>query len=284
MAGNGQLTAQLGNNGLANNWRAPNLTATYRDALLGWRIGSVGEYRHNATDSAMVLRAAKPPSLSRKLMAEGRLLGTFLREETKVKHSRGTGPGRHALQQSFRGDPFPLKRGCLVTFDVKFDPGFEWGCRGKIGGLRVGPGDAGGGEYSRDGASLRVMWDKGGGAYAYVYVPQGTHRMQPDPLAEKKRTGAGLFKEGFEGAFRGEGWHTVTLGLKLNAVRGGKPAADGVLLFGVDGSERRLDNVVWRVDDALDVERFVLGVFHGGPCKATRTSFSNYRNIRVYDW
>lgn len=277
---------------------------TYRDALLGSSghphvaeliTGPPNEHNdHYAYHISQYTGApgpvprgstTAPATIARRLLTEGRLLGTVLKGDLRVKHARGTGPGRHALQRAFRGDPFPLKKGCVVKFDVKFEPGFEWGCRGKIGGLRIGPGNADGGEYSRDGASLRVMWDAGGGAYAYVYVPQGTHRLQPGPLSVKKKHGAEVFKEAFEDAFRGGDWHTITLGVKLNTMnKGSKPNADGVLLIGIGKTQRQLDNVVWRVHDAIDVDRFVLGVFHGGPCRATRTSFSNYRNVRVYDW
>lgn len=226
-----------------------------------------------------------PRRLLRRALDEDLLIDTLLDRTVRVTHRPGSGPGRHAYQKAYKKEPFPLDGGCIVTFEANFERGFEWGCRGKVGGLFVGTGPADDGEHSRRGASLRLMWDEGGGAYAYVYVPSGTYDDQPSPLDERVDSGQSLFKDDFKRALAGAGWHTVTLGLKLNSVgRRGRPNADGQLLFGIDGVERTMSDVVWRVDDDLQVEQFVLSVFHGGGCRARRTSHSNYRNVRVYRW
>lgn len=215
----------------------------------------------------------------------GAVLATLVSDAVRVTHRPGTGPGKHAYQRRFDDRPFPLNRGCVVTFEAKFDRGFEWGCRGKVGGLAVGPGRSDGGEHSKRGASLRLMWNKGGGAYAYVYVPSGTYDRQPAPLDERVPKGQSVFKEDFSRALVGAGWHTVSIGLKLNTVtRKGEAQADGELLFAIDGKERTLKGVVWRVFDTIKVESFVLGVFHGGGCRARRTSHSNYRNVKISAW
>lgn len=225
--------------------------------------------------------------LAKKPSKLGALLATIVSNTAvvRVTHRPGSGPGKHAYQRKFDDRPFPLNRGCVVTFEAKFDRGFEWGCRGKVGGLKVGPGASDGGDHSRRGASVRLMWDRGGGAYAYVYVPSGTYDQQPSPLDERVRKGQSVFKEDFSRALVGTGWHTVAIGLKLNTVtRTGKAKADGELFFAIDGKERTLQGVVWRVYDTIKIENFVLGVFHGGGCRAQRTSHSNYRNIRVHSW
>lgn len=219
-------------------------------------------------------------------MAERRVLGTLLPKDSiiRVRHARGTGPGRHAMQREFDGKPFPVRRSCVAAFEVQFERNFEWGCRGKIGGLKVGPGQADGGVHSWNGASLRVMWDGGGGAYAYVYVPAGSQHRQPAPLNEREKVGTDVFKADFRTAFLGTGWHRVEIGLLLNTFSKGKPNADGKLVFSVNGKTRTLNKIIWAMAPEHLVSSFVLGVFHGGGCRATRTSRSNYRNIRLYSW
>lgn len=220
----------------------------------------------------------------RRMFAEPRLLGVLVPDEVGVRLKAGTGPGRHAFHREFKDEPFPLKRGAVVNFDVRFDRGFEWGCRGKVGGLFVGPGNADGGEHSKNGASLRLMWDAGGGAYAYVYVPKGSEQHQPRPLDESRRKGVEVFKEPFKRALVGSNWHRVQLGVKLNTFTKNKPNADGELLLSIDDKQRVLKNVVWRLRDDLAVEQFVLSFFHGGPCRATRTSQAAVRYVNVYSW
>ena len=217
-------------------------------------------------------------------LAEGRLLGTLMPGSLRVTHRPGTGPGNHALWRLFDGKPFPLRRGCVVAFDVRFEQGFEWGCRGKIGGLKVGHGPAEGGRHNWHAATLRIMWDAGGGAHAYVYVPSGSERRQPAPLDTVRDKGAEVFKADFRSAFAGRGWHRVELGLKVNTFTRNKPNPDGKLVMSIDGKTRELGKIIWAMAPDHVVEAFTLGVFHGGGCRATRTSHSNYRNIRAYSW
>ncbi len=220
----------------------------------------------------------------RRMFAEPRLLGVLVPDELKVRIKAGTGPGRHAFHKEFKGDPFPLKRGAVVNFDLRFERGFEWGCRGKIGGLFIGHGEADGGEHSKYGASLRLMWDAGGGAYAYVYVPKGSERHQPSPLDEHNQKGTSVFKNAYKRSLVGTNWHRIQLGVKLNSFTKNKPNADGELLLSIDDKQRILRNVMWRLRDDISVEQFALGVFHGGPCRATRTSATAVRDVRVYSW
>lgn len=210
----------------------------------------------------------------------GRLLATYLASPWRVVHAVGTGAGkRHAGSKDFEGGVFPIRTGAVVSFEVKFDNGFEWGCGGKLGGLQVGPGKASGGDYSPNGASHRVMWDDDGGVFSYVYIPQGSASRQPSQLADPGEHGQNVFKSEFARTFRYDTWHTVHVGVRLNAVG----RSDGKLLFGVDNKIRVLDGVMWRLSEQY-ILRFGFGIFHGGPCDAERQSASNYRNVRVYEW
>ena len=231
--------------------------------------------------------AAKPP-------AGG---GTALeRGPVKIPIKRGSGAG------SFKNKPSPKyanipKTGAIVTFEVMFDPGYEWGCKGKVGGLSVGTGKSSGCNYSEDGASLRMMWDGDQGdvatPYAYVYVPTGTARKQPPGLQDPPRCGQDLYKfdPDFKGKMRSGVWYTISLGVKLNTqgertgpgVEDYRLHYDGQLLFSFEGKEKILNGVCWRKTGET-IQQLHFNVFHGGPCKAQEDSSMQIRNVSVRPW
>lgn len=209
---------------------------------------------------------------------EGALIDTLLEGtlQANIKPGQGAGKG-HALDKKFRT---ALPDAVIAVFQVNFASGFEWGCKGKIGGLKVGPGTSSGCNYSSNGASNRLMWNAGGGAYSYVYIPQGSEGRQPKELSSPPNCGQDVWKEDFAGVFKTGTWHTIRLGIKLNT----PGSADGKLLFGVDGTVKTLSGVVWRLDSGIKIEGFDVAVFHGGPCSANESSSVQIRNIKVYKW
>lgn len=213
----------------------------------------------------------------------GRVLGTVQQGTLPItiRAGNGTGSGNHALNKKYGGAPFPVGGdGGILSFEIQFAPGFEWGCRGKIGGLHVGTGKASGGNFSDNGASARAMWDANGGSYCYVYIPAGTAGQQPEEVRpERDGVGGIVFQPDFRRIFQAGKWHRIDIGVKLNAV--GKN--DGRLLYAVDGKTRTVNNVIWRKSN-LPIEYFSVGVFHGGGCSATRTSNMAIRNVRMYEW
>lgn len=201
--------------------------------------------------------------------------------------------GAHAERFVWKGLPFATQGGVVLQFQVKFAPGFEWGCGGgKLGGLFMGQSNASGGQHSAGGASARVKWQEGGGASAYVYLPAGV--TLPDsakpfqPAWERGKTlktGNHLFRATFKDAFVSPDWHTVQLGLKPNTPN----KSDGQLFFAVNGRWQLLHGFRWwqpvagtvinRYITALDMD-----FFHGGPCSATRTSKLDCRDIKLGHW
>jgi hypothetical protein len=233
----------------------------------------------------------------------GRELGTLNSREFTINVTKGTGSGaKHALDKDYRVGG----TGVVVRFAVKFHPGFEWGCKGKVGGLAMGPGKSSGGKYSENGASLRIMWDEGGGAHAYIYTPLGTFKHQPvRELQSQERYGQTLFLDVFNERKKAladtKDFHIVDLGVKLNDVKKGydKKAVEsgkaedigghtvyknGRLLFAINGEERVLDGVIWRRYPNITIDTFGLGVFHGGPCKAEKNSKMSFGSIKKYAW
>lgn len=210
----------------------------------------------------------------------GDLVATLESSTITVNVRRGMGSGgQHALQKDYR-NRFPIRDGCVVGFDINFAPGYEWGCKGKIGGLQIGTGKASGGRYSSNGATHRMMWDKNGGAYAYVYIPEGTAGRQPGPLANPGKYGQSVWKSSFAGKLKTDTWHRVELGVKLNTP--GK--SDGRMYMRIDDEEQTLNNVYWRTSGTMDITKFGFGIFHGGPCKAERNSTLYLKNVQLFEW
>ena len=211
----------------------------------------------------------------------GKLLGTLERGPmvATILAGSGAGNGVARFSKTYMGAPFPLRAGAVVTFELFFHPGFEWSCRGKIGGLYIGTGKASGGNYSTNGASHRLMWESEGDAFSYVYVPSGTQARQPPALSSVRQYGQGVFESDFKRALATNQWNKIELGVRLNGVG----QTDGQLLLGVNGKVRVLSGVTWRTS-ALDIRAFHINVFHGGGCSATRQSKVSFRNIEVHDW
>lgn len=254
-------------------------------AVLAVRVRALAGRALIAVTAALALVSAFLPAMVH-VTSDG--ASTLLRGPLSVHIRAGMGHGRrHAHFERFDSRAvFPVRRGgLLVSFQVKFHKGFEWGCRGKIGGIFVGTGQASGFRQSKRGASHRVMWDSDGGAHAYVYVPKGSVRLQPPELDQRTADGQSVWLEDFAGALRKpDAWHDVRLGVKLNSVRNGVPRNDGKMLLRINGLERVLDGVVWRLFDDVAIESFVINVFHGGPCHATRGSTLEIRRVKATSW
>lgn len=254
--------------------------------------------------SPLALAAANPTQSSH----SGQLLLQLLeRGHTQAVHIHaGQGAKHYAVVECGGGLPchkafnenFPLPasitrlQGLVLAFDVRFGHDYEWGCRGKLGGMFIGEGSASAGNYLEHGSSARVMWDGPRpsnaflpGAYGYVYVPKGTERAQPPALQPDSDTGATPFKADFAGMFTTERWHRVELGVRLNTFdSNNRPRNDGRLMLYVDGREAELGGVIWRVRPGDTFRLVRMSIFHGGGCHATRSSELRLRNLRVHEW
>lgn len=196
-----------------------------------------------------------------------------------IEAGTGAGSGK-SFSKNFSGSPFPMQA-CVVTFEIMFDKGFEFGCRGKVGGLFVGTGSASGCNYSKDGASLRMMWEAGppSTAFAYTYVPDGSQKIQPRELSEVTRCGQDATDKKFGAKMTPGNWYRIELGIKLNTV--GKK--DGVLYMAFENDSVVVNGVTWRTQN-IPITKFSYNVFHGGPCNATRRSTLQLRNVEVHQW
>ena len=183
-----------------------------------------------------------------------------------------------------------------VKFKIYFDDGFDWQEKpghkvtGKLGGFKIGPGNASGGRYTTDGATYRLTFSKDRGARAYFYPAlkkATTSDVTWSELDQKKALmddsyiamGVHVFAPNRVSRLRfaaGQ-WNQVEMFCKLNTV--GK--YDGVLELAINGTRLRLSDVRYRYTD-IKIEYFLLDIFFGGsdteyaPKKDTRMWYTDF--------
>jgi len=169
---------------------------------------------------------------------------------------------------------FPAKSATL-TYTVSIPHDFEFVKGGKAGpGLFVGEHGAGGGDYSDNGASFRVMWREGGTVVAYIYPCEdvGKHTDSPTcPMIKAQgkgftsiahftgRTGIDLWRDGGMVFKKGEENH-VELKMTLNTP--GK--ADGLVSLTVNGKTNSFDGMRWRDAKDMDINGIMIATWFGG--------------------
>jgi hypothetical protein len=157
-----------------------------------------------------------------------------------------------------------------VSYSVFFPNSFDFRRGGKAGcgvclGTKVYECDTGG-EHSKSGGSVRVVWKENGQGVAYMYLPTQAplgvqsaafKRVADDP----DRTGIHLFEKS---ALRfKKGWNAVSLTVKLNS----PSASDGVLRIKINGVTEELTDVVYRRDATVKINTMVFSTFFGGSTK-----------------
>jgi hypothetical protein len=219
-------------------------------------------------------------------------LDTFEGEPVvRVFYKKGSGTSAHPFRDasgcSFSCTNAALagQTGAVVAFDVYFDPAhWDWSTGGKLGGIHIGSGKASGYQHSPDGASHRIMWQRGGGAISYIYPPSNLH--QKDPKLRAEGHGIAYFGDLFKPGTLKEGkWNHVEIGVKLNTFdANGKPRANGKAQLTVNGVSGVLDNVRWSRSPAIKINSFSYGTFFGGPGPACVDSVSYVKNFVVHAW
>jgi hypothetical protein len=183
---------------------------------------------------------------------------------------------------------FPSEE-CRISLKIFFDPDFPWipnqgTARGKIGGKLVGfdlgHGAASGGNYSKTGGSIRLVFSPQGGITPYLYPQVKQERSRKDGNVIKESdvdqtdsfwkigglTSAGthMFRAGKNdlplAAFQRGRWNDVSLYVKLNTP--GK--YDGIVEVSVNGKTVRFDQMRYRYDSSVKIEAFGIHTFFGG--------------------
>jgi hypothetical protein len=219
----------------------------------------------------------------------------------------------HSIEGGYRPtfaprDIFPCEA-CKCKFDVWLADNFPLektqtrNVGGKLGGFRIGSGNASGNRYTPNAATYRLVFNAGGYVNPYLYpetkkeytgnkipwslldqkqgvqdvsaVYSGVHVWHPTKIDDEN-------KDGMNGMFLKKGqWNRVSMYCKLNTP--GK--YDGILELKVNGIKRKLSDVRYRNDKAL-IGGFQLETFFGGsdmsyaPPEDTRAYFAGYKFVK----
>lgn len=172
----------------------------------------------------------------------------------------------------FIGKRFKLResvREATLTFDMNFDPRFEFVKGGKLHGLGGGSATTGCKSIDPDGWSVRLMWRQKGNPVLYIYHQERVNRCGDDVEA----TSGFTFEKGV--------WYTVSISVKLNSAIGSSDGAASLFinrekLIEIDGL-----NLTGNMDSAIDY--FMYNSFYGGndpswsPTKETYILFDNFQ-------
>ncbi len=153
-----------------------------------------------------------------------------------------------------------------LTYDVFFEPGWEWVKGGKLPGLAGGTHPTGGkGADGTDGFSARLMWRPDGELTVYAYHPN-----RPT-----------IYGVGYpiSGRYEAGQWYRIVERVKIND----KNVSNGEVEIWVDGEHRLLEkDILWRTSGDFNVDVFLYSSFYGGstqdwaPSKTTYARFDNF--------
>ncbi len=154
-----------------------------------------------------------------------------------------------------------------LSYDVRFEGGFDFQLGGKLPGFASGTAVAGGDQPNGyDGFSTRMMWIEGGDAISYVYHPDKTHRF-----------GDGM--RWTDSSFTPGEWTTVETRVRLNT-----PGSNNGIIEGwMDGElVLRRTNLRFRDTADLQIEGLFFSTFFGGstqewaPSRDETIDFDNF--------
>ena len=166
----------------------------------------------------------------------------------------------------------------IMEYQVFFPKDFDWVKGGKLPGVGLGPGNdaATGSDWQDELGSVRIMWRENGQGIAYLYLPleiakdgtrDGTILVQNkefETAAEgslEKHAGIDLFFKNKDGLqFKKDAWNDVKLQVKLNTPN----KSDGFLELTINGTTRRVNNVIFRKSRDIQINVALVIAFFGG--------------------
>ncbi len=176
-----------------------------------------------------------------------------------------------------------------VSYSVYFPNNFDFRKGGKAGcglclGTKVGECDTGG-EHSKSGGSVRVVWKENGQGIAYIYLPTQV-QLSSQGAAFKKvadstdKMGIHIFGKSAMKFKKGE-WNAVSLSVKLN----NPSASDGLLRITINGVTEEITDMVYRRESSVKINTMSFTTFFGGstkdyaPLKPETATFKDFRFI-----
>ncbi|TNY18022.1 hypothetical protein DMC30DRAFT_381187 [Rhodotorula diobovata] len=179
----------------------------------------------------------------------------------------------------------------ILSYEVAFDPAFDFVKGGKLPGLygstptaakggKKGHGLCAGGKHLATCLSARLMWRPDGLGEVYAYVPTYEGFCDEREGVECDRAfGTSLGRGSWR--FERGGWTTIT---QLVALNSAPNAANGLLALYVNHSlVYSHDHVLWRTDPTLTLSSVLFSTFFGGgdesydaPAGGTRSYFRRF--------
>lgn len=155
-----------------------------------------------------------------------------------------------------------------LSYQLYFEPGFEFVKGGKLPGLAGGAANTGGNKPNgTDGYTSRLMWRRNNALVVYLYHPD-----QPSTYGEDFRHQGLTLQTGR--------WYTVRQRIVMNT----NNQANGRLESWVDGQPYIAEDIRYRSrDNAFSVDSLMFSTFYGGndsswaPSKTTYIRFDNFK-------
>ena len=203
----------------------------------------------------------------------------------RVFYGKGSGTSHHPGVGGIGFDCVP--RGlpgtsAMMTFQLFFEPGWDFSGGGKMTGFRIGTGHASGGRHSATAASCRMSFKVGGGAWMYIYPPMGLEQVDP-ALRRDTGSGIGMFRDNFPpGTLKIGAWNDVKIGVRINTFdASGLPNADGASHLNVNGRTATLSNIRWSRSKDLVITAYNFTSFFGGSDPAKVDCAALFRNFKL---
>lgn len=189
----------------------------------------------------------------------------------RVHYPEGTSSPGDTKQggAGFYADPSGLagaERACL-TYQVRFEPGFDFVKGGKLPGLYGGEAPSGGDEVDGEsGFSMRFMWREAGQGELYEYVASQDEKFGAS-------VGRGLW------SFPTGEWVTIEQELVLNT----PGEADGLARVWINGVPvLEQSEIVYRTTEEVTIDGLMFSTFFGGNGKAWRTPVDQHADFAAF--
>ncbi|GEM_PF-234497 len=181
-------------------------------------------------------------------------------------------PSSNGSERVIREYPFPggeQVRQATLSFDVRFEEGFEFVLGGKLHGLAPLNKVTGGGTRVPEGWSARVMWREQGRGQTYLYDQEDEVTFGVGSITDKP-------------VFQAGAWHHVTLQVSLND-EGASNGWSRLLVNGVPVMDTRQVEFRGLATQESAIRKFLFSTFYGGsttdwsPSRPMVAWFDNFR-------
>ncbi|XP_046375124.1 uncharacterized protein LOC124148193 [Haliotis rufescens] len=183
--------------------------------------------------------------------------------------------GHRGIQ--FYWTPISPQTTLTLSYDIYFDPNFDWVKGGKLPGLWGGSQTCSGGRHNEECFSTRFMWRTGGGGELYAYIPSGQRADFCTKNICNFDYGNSLGRDSWH--FKKGVWQNIAQEVKLNTP--GKQ--DGTAKVWYNGKQvYEINNVNFRTKSSVTIDGIFFSTFFGGSSPdwaPTRDSYVYFKNF-----